>query len=269
MDGIQRLLEVMARLRDPEGGCPWDLQQDFASVLPYTLEEAYEVAEAIDRGDMEALRGELGDLLFQVVFHARMAEEAGAFAFDDVARSIADKLIRRHPHVFGDAREGDARSQTVSWEQIKAEERRSKAADADQSELHDVPTALPALPRAVKLQKRAARVGFDWESWEGVFGKLHEELEELRAEVGEESDPAAVREEMGDLLFAMTNLARHLHVDPEVALREANTKFERRFRGLEAVLAEQGQNPAGVSREQLEAAYERAKAADKHSRGRD
>lgn len=268
MQNMQRLVEIMARLRDPEHGCPWDLEQDFRSVMPYTLEEAYEVAQAIEDGDMQALRDELGDLLFQVVFHARMAEERGAFAFEDVAGTIAQKIVRRHPHVFGDAREADADTQTRSWEQIKAEERAAARRDGQPaSELDGVPAALPALSRAVKLQRRAARVGFDWPDWRGVFAKVREELEELQDEVDAESDPALIEEELGDLLFAVANLARHLRLDPEVALRGANRKFERRFQGLEADLAARGQRFDSVSRDTLERAYERAKVRDKSGSG--
>lgn len=263
MEPMQRLLDIMARLRDPRDGCPWDLEQDFASVLPYTLEEAYEVAQAIDDGDMAELRDELGDLLFQVVFHARIAEERGAFDFHDVSRAISEKIVRRHPHVFAAGSERDAATQTRSWEQIKAAERAGKRGDGPSSELDGVPAALPALPRAVKLQRRAARVGFDWADWRGVFDKVQEELAELRAEVDAGADHERVEEEMGDLLFAMANLARHLRVDPEVALRSSNRKFVRRFKGLESDLADRGQALQAVSRDALEAAYERAKARDK------
>lgn len=267
MTGMQRLVEIMARLRDPDNGCPWDLEQDFRSVMPYTLEEAYEVAQAIEDGDMGELRDELGDLLFQVVFHARMAEEQGAFAFEDVVTAIADKIVRRHPHVFGDAREPDAAAQTRSWEQIKAEERAEKRDTGRVSELDGVPEALPALSRAVKLQRRAARVGFDWSDWRGVFEKVHEELEELREEADSGVDQARIEEEMGDLFFALSNLSRHLRVDPEMALRASNRKFIRRFQGLEAELASEGERPDSVSRAALESAYERAKAKDKASSG--
>lgn len=267
MDSMQRLVAIMARLRDPERGCPWDLEQDFRSVMPYTLEEAYEVAQAIDDGDMTELRDELGDLLFQVVFHARMAEEEGAFGFDEVAGAIAEKIVRRHPHVFGDASEADAATQTRSWEQIKAEERAVKGGDTAPSELDGVPAALPALSRAVKLQRRAARVGFDWSDWRDVFGKVHEELEELRVEAEVGADRTLIEEEMGDLFFALANLSRHLEVDPEMALRAANRKFVRRFQGLEADLAAREEAPQSVSREALERAYERAKARDKREAG--
>ncbi|MBA1147223.1 nucleoside triphosphate pyrophosphohydrolase [Ectothiorhodospiraceae bacterium WFHF3C12] len=263
MDSMQRLVDIMARLRDPERGCPWDLAQDFRSVMPYTLEEAYEVAQAIEDGDMAELRDELGDLLFQVVFHARMAEEQGAFGFDAVASAIADKIVRRHPHVFGDATEHDAQTQTRTWEQIKADERAAKGGEAAVSELDGVPAALPALSRAVKLQRRAARVGFDWPDWRPVFDKVHEELEELRVEADAGADQALIEEEMGDLFFALANLARHLQVDPELALRAANRKFVRRFQGLEADLAARNEAPHSVSRDTLERAYERAKARDK------
>jgi ATP diphosphatase len=228
MDGpaadISPLVAIMARLRDRETGCPWDVEQDFASIAPYTIEEAYEVADAIERDDMAALKDELGDLLLQVIFHSRIAEEAGTFALSDVITAICDKMIRRHPHVFGD---GEA---SPGWEQIKAAERAEKAGD-DGSALAGVASGLPALARAEKLQKRAARVGFDWDNISEVQNKIMEELEELSS--AQSADHVA--EEIGDLLFATANLARHHHVDPEAALRAANLKFERRFRAMEAM----------------------------------
>jgi nucleoside triphosphate diphosphatase len=252
-DNMQRLIDIMARLRDPEGGCPWDIEQDFRSIAPYTIEEAHEVADAIERGDLDDLKDELGDLLFQVVFHARMAEEQGAFDFGDVVASVSDKLERRHPHVFGDADIADAHAQTVNWEQIKAAERAEKV-DGDQSLLAGVSRGLPALRRAVKLQKRAARVGFDWPAAEPVFDKIEEEIGELRdAMVAGDTD--GVEEELGDLLFAITNLARKLEVDPGGALRRSNHKFERRFRAMEALAIERRLDLAAMSLDELEAHY--------------
>ncbi len=236
MSSIDKLLEVMAALRDKDSGCPWDLQQDFKSIAPYTIEEAYEVADAISRNDMRGLRLELGDLLLQVVFHARMAEEAELFDFDDVVEGIREKLIRRHPHVFGDDDELAAGKQEGSWEAIKAEER---AADEDKSALAGIAKALPALMRAQKLGKRAGTVGFDWSSREGVREKLHEELDELEEAVGSR-DAGHIEEEFGDVLFALVNFARHLEIDPEKALSGANAKFERRFRDMEASIVASG-----------------------------
>ncbi len=223
----------MEGLRDPESGCPWDLEQDFASIAPFTIEEAYEVADAIAREDFDALRDELGDLLFQVVFHAQMAREAGFFDFDDVAGTISDKMLRRHPHVFGTDEERAAGAQAGSWERIKAEER---AARVDDSALAGIAKALPALKRAQKLGKRASLVGFDWPDRSGVRDKIREELDELESAVGTRSQ-AAIEEEFGDLLFAVVNLARHLDVDPEKVLAAANFKFERRFRDMEQAMA--------------------------------
>ncbi len=222
MSSMQRLLSVMGRLRDPEAGCEWDKVQTFASIAPYTIEEAHEVADAIARGDMEELKDELGDLLLQVVFHAQIAKDIGAFDFDDVVAAISDKMERRHPHIFGDVAEGGHHL----WEQIKAEERRAKA---ERGTLDGVALGLPALMRAEKLQKRAARVGFDWPDATGPRAKIDEELQEIA-----DAAPDTLEEEVGDLLFAMTNWARHLNVDAEAALRGANTKFERRFRAMEA-----------------------------------
>jgi MazG family protein len=250
----------MARLRDPGRGCPWDVEQSFRTIAPYTIEEAYEVAEAIERGDVAALQDELGDLLFQVVFHARMAEEAGRFAFDDVARGAVDKMVRRHPHVFGDKEISDADAQTRHWEDLKADERteRAEAANTDgpASALDGVALGLPALLRAVKLQKRAARVGFDWPDVLQVFQKCAEELAELQDEIETDGDPARMTDEIGDLLFVLVNLARHLEVDPEGALRHANAKFERRFRAVERAF---DHDLAGVALDDMEAAWQRAK----------
>jgi MazG family protein len=248
MDEIKKLHEVMATLRDPDRGCPWDLQQSFATIAPYTLEEAYEVFDAIERNDMAGLRDELGDLLFQVVFHARMAEEAGHFDFDDVAAAIVDKLQRRHPHVFGSAAERDAGAVAGGWEQLKAAER---AAAADTSALAGVAKALPALKRAQKLGKRASAVGFDWPDRNGVDEKIREELAELEEAIGARSR-ADIDEEFGDLLFAVVNLARHLDVDPETALTAANYKFERRFRDMERAITATGMKLTELSLESLD-----------------
>jgi MazG family protein len=229
---IDTLLRIMAVLRDPVRGCPWDREQDFGSIAPYTIEEAYEVADAIDRDDLTELRDELGDLLFQVVFHAQMASELGAFDFADVVQAISEKMLRRHPHIFDTRQQLSADDQRVAWENLKAGER---AAREDTSALAGIGQALPALSRASKLGKRAARVGFDWPGIDGVISKLHEELDELIA-ARDSAEPAAVEEEIGDLLFTAANIARHLRIDPEHALRAANRKFERRFRAVEALL---------------------------------
>jgi len=255
MSNIEKLLEIMAALRDPDSGCPWDLEQDFSSVAPYTVEEAYEVADAIARDDMPALRDELGDLLFQVVFHARMAEERGLFGFDDVAGAINDKMQRRHPHVFGDEAQRTAGAAAGSWERIKAEER---AAAADASALAGVARALPALKRAHKLGRRAATVGFDWPDRSGARDKIHEELHELQEAEGTR-DPARIEEEFGDLLFAMVNLARHLGIDPEKALSAANAKFEARFREMERAIGAAGGAFADHDLAALEAEWQAAK----------
>jgi len=254
---IAALLEVMARLRDPNSGCPWDVEQDFSTIAPYTIEEAYEVADAIDRGDMAELKEELGDLLFQVAFHSQMAAEAGAFEFRDVVAAVVDKMVRRHPHVFGDAAIEDAEAQTEAWEAHKAKERAAKGRDAGL--LDDVPKALPALMRAAKLQKRAARVGFDWPEARQALDKVQEEMAELAEAVTELDDPEKIREELGDLLFVYSNLARKLDVDPEDALRRANGKFERRFRYIERALAEQGRTPDDASLEEMDALWNAAK----------
>ena len=260
---LVRLLDIMARLRDPERGCPWDRAQSFATIAPYTVEEAYEVAEACERGDAAALKDELGDLLFQVVFHARMAEEAGLFAFNDVAAAIADKMLRRHPHVFGDAVIADAAAQTAAWEEHKAAERHAKAAAAGErpSALDGVGSALPALTRAEKLQRRAARVGFDWPEAAQVLDKIAEEVAELRQAM-DEGDKEAVADEIGDLLFAVVNLARHVDTDPEQALRAACRKFERRFRRVETLLAAAGSSVEAASLDEMEAQWRRAKTEE-------
>jgi MazG family protein len=261
---LSRLLEVMARLRDPARGCPWDREQSFRTIAPYTIEEAYEVAEACERGDAAALKDELGDLLFQVVFHARMAEEDGLFAFNDVASAIAEKMRRRHPHVFGDAVIADAAAQTVAWEEHKAAER-AKAAPArgPAGALDGVGTGFPALTRALKLQRRAARVGFDWPDVPPIFDKINEEMGELRREIASDAAPARLEDEVGDLLFAVVNLARRLTVDPEQALRGACRKFERRFRRMEAVLSRDGSSPMERSLAELEALWQHAKAEER------
>jgi ATP diphosphatase len=253
----QRLLEIMARLRDPARGCPWDRQQTFRSIAPYTIEEAYEVADAIERDDRTALREELGDLLLQVVYHARMAEEAGWFGFEEVAAGIGDKLVARHPHVFGDAVISDASQQTRDWEARKADER---AAKAQGGVLDGVPLGLPSLTRAEKLQKRAARVGFDWPELAPVFGKIQEELAELEQEVADRTGAARLSDELGDVLFAVANLARKLGVDPEQALRGTNRKFERRFRHVETRLEQQGKKPEQVSLQEMDEYWDEAKA---------
>lgn len=255
MTALQKLRELMQQLRDPETGCPWDQQQDFASVAPYTIEEAYEVADAIERNDIPALRDELGDLLFQVVFHAQMAEEAGHFDFDDVAAAISDKMVRRHPHVFGSPEQRAAGQSAASWEQIKATER---AKDADQSAVAGVAKALPALKRAEKLGNRASGVGFDWPDRQGVREKIREELGELEEAVGTR-DRDHIDEEFGDLLFAVVNMARHLDVDPETALSGANHKFERRFRDMERAIIESGKKLPDLSLETLDKAWRAAK----------
>jgi len=255
MSDIQKLLEVMRKLRDPKTGCPWDVEQDFSTIAPYTIEEAYEVADAIQREDFDELRSELGDLLFQVVFYAQMASENGYFDFDDVAGGISDKMIRRHPHVFGSDEERAAGKVDGSWEKIKEDER---AAHEDESALAGVAKALPSLKRAQKLGKRASRVGFDWPDTKGVKLKIHEELGELEAAVGSR-DAANIEEELGDLLFAVVNLARHLDVDPENALMGANYKFERRFRAMEADIEAEGLEFRKMSLESLDRHWRKAK----------
>ena len=271
--GIDQLLAVMARLRDPAGGCPWDLEQSFETIAPYTIEEAYEVAEAIRQDDRAALRDELGDLLLQVVFHAQMAHEDGSFDFDAVARGIADKMIRRHPNVFGDddsAARNSAPAQMQAWEAQKAAERKAKAEAEGRrpSALDGVALALPALLRAQKLQKRAARVGFDWLEVGPVFDKVLEEVAELREAVAKESPTSAestVAEELGDLLFACVNLARHLDVEPEAALRAANAKFTDRFHHVEAALAESGRDATMVGLDELDRLWEEAKRSGRRA----
>lgn len=266
MADIRELLEIMARLRDPERGCPWDVKQDFSTIAPYTIEEAYEVADAIQRGDMADLRDELGDLLLQVVFHARMAEEAGHFAFPDVVDAINDKMVRRHPHVFSDATIEDADAQTAAWEAQKRAERAARG-ETDDSVLAGISRGLPEWQRAVKLQKRAATLGFDWPGPAPVIAKLHEEIEEVRAEfdaVAADPDDAAARDrledELGDLLFVAANLTRHAKVDFGAALRRANAKFERRFRRMEQLAAAEGVDLASLPLDAQDAYWNRAKA---------
>ena len=253
---IDRLLGIMARLREPERGCPWDREQTWSSIVPHTIEEAYEIADAVARGDVDQVRDELGDLLFQVVFQSRIAEEQGLFGFDDVADGISSKLERRHPHVFGDATIGNAAEQTAAWERHKAEERRAKGGAA--GALDGVTLGLPALMRAAKLGRRAAQVGFDWPDVAGVLEKVREEIDELQQAVAA-GDAEHAREELGDLLFSVAQLSRHLDVDPEAALRDAGGKFERRFRHVEASLANDGRTAVDASMTELEALWARAK----------
>ena len=258
MSDMQRLLGIMAQLRDPVSGCPWDREQTFKTIAPYTVEEAYEVADAIERGDMPELKAELGDLLLQVVYHARMAEEQGVFAFEDVAEGIADKLVARHPHVFGGTGVRDAEHQSRDWEAHKARERAEKFANGV---LDGVAVALPGLTRAEKLQKRAAQVGFDWPDLKPVFAKVREELAELEQEVGSAAPRERLEDELGDVLFAAANLARKLGVDPEQALRGTNRKFERRFRHVETRLRERGLEPEEAGLETMDAYWDEAKRA--------
>ena len=255
--GIERLLEIMRRLRDPETGCPWDIEQTFATIAPYTIEEAYEVADAIERQDWPELEGELGDLLLQSVYHTAIGEEAGHFTFQSVVRNISDKMVARHPHVFGDeSRDKSAEQQTADWEAIKAAERAGKTQSGT---LDGVAIGLPALLRALKLQKRAARVGFDWPSTDEVIDKITEEAREL-VEARDTLTQTEVEEEYGDLLFVMANLGRHLGLDPEAALRAANAKFTRRFEGVEAKLAARGKTPAESDLAEMDALWDEVKA---------
>ncbi|NBJ12502.1 nucleoside triphosphate pyrophosphohydrolase [Microvirga arsenatis] len=271
---ITRLLEIMAALRTPETGCPWDLEQDFASIAPYTIEEAYEVADAIERGDLADLRDELGDLLLQVVFHARIAEERGAFAFGDVVEAITRKLIRRHPHVFGSVKDLSPEEVKSLWDSIKSEEKAARRAERQRMGfapppdeagfLGGIPSALPALTRAQKLTAKAAKVGFDWPEASQVIDKIHEELEEVK-EASSSGMRDMIEDEIGDLLFSVTNLARHFDIDPERALRRTNAKFERRFRAVEEALAEQGRSLDEASLEEMEALWVAAKTAERRS----
>jgi len=259
LTSIEALLEIMAALRDPDGGCPWDVEQNFKTIAPYTIEEAYEVADAIHEGDMEALKAELGDLLFQVVYHARMAEEAGHFDFHEVVKSISEKMLRRHPHVFGEEDIATAEAQTKNWEALKAEERAKSG--KSESFLDDVPRALPALTRAEKLTKRVARVGFDWQSVDFVYYKLQEEIRELR-EAAETNDPARIQDELGDVLFVAANLCRKYGIDPEVALDGTNRKFISRFQFIEREAKERGKPLEDLLLEEMDEIWERAKAHD-------
>jgi len=269
---IRDLIAIMARLRAPEIGCPWDLAQDFRSIAPYTIEEAYEVADAIERGDFEDLREELGDLLLQVVFHAQMASEEGRFAFGDVVEAITTKLIRRHPHVFGNLDIDDAAAVKERWDEIKADEKAERAArraaDGEAARpdglLADVPVALPALARAEKLQKAAGKVGFDWNDPRAVLDKIREEIGEIESELAKPArEPDRAEDEIGDLLFAVANLARHLKVEPETALMHANTKFARRFRHIETALQARGSTPEEATLDEMEALWEEAKTTER------
>jgi ATP diphosphatase len=259
---IKRLIEIMAALRTPGSGCPWDLEQNFESIAPYTIEEAYEVADAIARGDLADLREELGDLLLQVVFHARMAQEQGAFDFGDVVQSITEKLLRRHPHVFGEARDLSPDDVKLLWDRIKSEEKAGKQAAAPAGALAGVPVGLPALTRALKLQQKAGKVGFDWNDPMAVLAKIREEADEIEVAIraGEGKDAAA---ESGDLLFAVVNLARHLDADPEAVLRATNQKFERRFASIERALTARGKTPSESTLAEMDALWDEAKAAEK------
>ena len=263
---IKRLIAIMAALRTPGTGCPWDLKQDFGSIAPYTIEEAYEVADAITRGDLDDLKDELGDLLLQVVFHARMAEEQGAFAFDDVVLAITEKLVRRHPHVFGDTSKLTPDEVKGLWDKIKAEEKAERARrrggqEAEAGALSGVPTALPALTRALKLQQKASKVGFDWNDPKAVLAKIREEADEIEAAL-DARDTEAASGEIGDLIFALVNLARHLDIDPENAVRGTNAKFQRRFAYIEAALACRGKTPAQATLAEMDALWDEAKAAE-------
>jgi nucleoside triphosphate diphosphatase len=264
--GIDRLLEIMRRLRDPQTGCPWDIEQDFDSIAPYTIEEAYEVADAIQRRDWPELEGELGDLLLQTVYHTAMGEEAGHFTFQSVVQNISDKMVARHPHVFGEeSRDKSAEQQTADWEAIKAQERAGKA---QKGALDGVAIGLPALLRAYKLQKRAARVGFDWPETTQVLDKIKEEAAEL-VEAQNELTPDQIEEEFGDLMFVMANFGRHLNLDPEAALRRANAKFTKRFEGVEAKLAAIGKTPAQSNLEEMDAMWNDIKADERAAANKD
>ena len=258
---MDRLVEIMATLRNPNGGCPWDVEQTFATIAPHTIEEAYEVADAIEQNDMDSLKDELGDLLFQSVFHAQMAKELNEFSFDDVVNGVIDKMIRRHPHVFGDQSIKTADEQTASWEDIKATERATKSGAADESALAGLTNGLPALIRAEKLQKRAARVGFDWPEVAPVFDKLREETAELQVEIDTDGGEARLTDELGDLLFVCVNLARKLNIDAETALRGANSKFETRFRHMEGALKGTGRGLKGMELDAMEEAWQGTKKA--------
>ena len=267
---IARLIEIMAALRTPGSGCPWDLEQSFDTIAPYTIEEAYEVADAIARGDFEDLKDELGDLLLQVIFHARMAQERGAFDFGDVVETLTAKLLRRHPHVFGDAKHLSPEAVKGLWDRIKAEEKAERnarlgGADKGQSALAGISRGMPALARGQKLQQKAAKVGFDWPDPAPVLDKIREEADEIAAAI-DAGDRDSAKEEIGDLLFAVINLARHLEVDPEMALRQTNAKFERRFAAIEQALATQGKSPQDATLAEMDALWDAAKAAEKAAR---
>jgi ATP diphosphatase len=268
---IGRLIEIMAALRTPVTGCPWDLKQDFASIAPYTIEEACEVADAVARGDLDDLKDELGDLLLQVVFHARMAQEQGAFAFGDVVQSITEKLIRRHPHVFGDTASLTPDEVKGLWDRIKAQEkaerRLRRGADGEAGALADIPAALPGLLRALKLQQKASKVGFDWNDPRAVLAKIREEADEIEAAL-EANDRDSASGEIGDLIFALVNLARHLDIDPDAALRGTNVKFERRFASIEAALAQRGKTPSQATLAEMDALWDQAKADERQDAGR-
>jgi len=261
---LNRLLTIMASLRDPVMGCPWDVDQTFATIAPYTIEEAYEVADAIDRGNMHDLREELGDLLLQVVFHSRMAQELGLFDFESVAKTIADKMVERHPHVFSDDDWQSAEAVRAGWEGLKARERAEKARKNgdDASAIDGVALALPALLRAEKLTRRAAHVGFDWSTADQIFAKIEEEIAELRAEIAAQTPRERLMDELGDLLFCIANLARHLKLDPEAALRSTNAKFDRRFRAMEAAIAATGRSLDEASLDEMEAGWQAAKETE-------
>jgi ATP diphosphatase len=268
---IQRLIEIMAALRTPGTGCPWDLKQDFSTIAPYTIEEAHEVADAIARGDLEDLKDELGDLLLQVVFHARMAQEQSAFEFGDVVQSITEKLIRRHPHVFGDTTNLTPDQVKGLWDKIKAEEKAERAlrrgSDDETGALAGIPSGLPALARALKLQQKASKVGFDWNDPRAVLAKIREEADEIEAAL-DQMDRDAASDEIGDLMFALVNLARHLDVDADAALRATNTKFERRFRSIEAALTKLGKTPDQATLTEMDALWDEAKAAERQNQDR-
>jgi ATP diphosphatase len=265
---ISRLIEIMAALRTPGSGCPWDLEQNFRTIAPYTLEEAYEVADAIAREDLAGLKDELGDLLLQVVFHARIAQEQGVFDFADVVETITAKLVRRHPHVFADAEGKTAKAVEGLWARIKAQEKSERGDKAPSGALAGVPVALPALTRALKLQNKAGRVGFDWNDPRAVLGKIREEADEIEAEL-DRNDKSRVAGEVGDLLFAVVNLARHLDADPEGVLRQTNLKFERRFSAIERALTQRGKTLRDASLAEMDELWNEAKAAEKAAFGRD
>lgn len=264
MTSIDKLLNVMKELRDPDHGCPWDREQTFQTIAPYTIEEAYEVSDAIQKEDMLELQDELGDLLFQVVFHAQIAAEQERFDFSDVVNSIVDKMHRRHPHVFGDEQIEDARAQTHAWEKHKHAERQQKKSTAVQLSLLDgIPVALPALTRAVKLQRRAARAGFDWTSIPPILAKIIEELDEVKQEIEQQADHQHIEDEIGDLFFAVSNLARHLEIDPETSIRRSNAKFERRFKAVEALALRQDKQLDKMTIDEMEVLYQQVKQSEK------